>query len=127
MPETPRKDSPLSPHIQIYKWQWTSILSILHRLTGLLLGPLLIIFLGWIGSLALGEAAYTVFQHLIQNPAGKIALGTCCFSFYYHLANGIRHLVWDMGAGYILWIAMLSGWTTVIISITATVLTLQGF
>ena len=121
------KSRPLSPHIQIYKWQWTSALSILHRLTGVTLGLLLLIFLGWIGSLALGAEVYQQFQAMIQSPMGNWALMACCFAFYFHLANGIRHLVWGTGHGYNLRVAMLSGLTVVILSVAASVLTIRGF
>lgn len=127
MDKTTPKTRPLSPHIQIYKWQWTSTLSILHRLSGLTLGLLLVIFLGWISSLALGEEAYGQFQAVIQSPAGNIALMACCFAFYFHLANGIRHLVWDTGHGYNLRVAMLSGWIVAILSVIASVLTIREF
>ena len=88
---------PLSPHLQVYRWQMTSVLSILHRGTGLLLvlGTAIIAF--WVIALALGQNIFSGYQAWLSSPLGKTLLVGWSFSLFYHLANGIRHLLWDVG------------------------------
>lgn len=101
---------PLSPHIQIYKPQLTSMLSILHRLTGIDLAVGVFVFVYWITAVALGEPAFIQAQEHFGSWYGQIALFKWSFCFFYHLCNGIRHLVWDAGLGFELPIAYRSGW-----------------
>lgn len=88
---------PLSPHLQIYKPQLTSVLSILHRFTGLVL----VIALGgltiWLYALAESPAIFDVMQNWFNNWFGSICMFGVIFSFWYHMGNGIRHLIWDTG------------------------------
>jgi succinate dehydrogenase / fumarate reductase cytochrome b subunit len=93
----PQNERPLSPHLQVYKPQMTSVLSITHRATGvaLIVGT---IFLGAIViAAAMGEANYDMIMGYANTLVGKIILLGWTWSLYYHLCNGIRHLFWDMG------------------------------
>lgn len=93
----PQNERPLSPHLQVYKPQMTSVLSITHRATGvaLIVGT---IFLGAIViAAAMGETHYDMIMGYANTLVGKIILLGWTWSLYYHLCNGIRHLFWDMG------------------------------
>jgi succinate dehydrogenase cytochrome b subunit len=105
---------PLSPHLQIYRWQLTSVLSILHRLTGVALavGTLLLVY--WIIATAAGPAAFATAQEFIGSIVGRLLLFGWTLALFYHLANGIRHLLWDAGKGFELRTAYASGWAVVI-------------
>ncbi|MBW8309847.1 MAG: succinate dehydrogenase, cytochrome b556 subunit [Candidatus Paracaedibacteraceae bacterium] len=117
------KPRPLSPHLQIYRLPLAAILSILHRITGGGLVISLLFFIAWLASLSLGEAAYTSFKEFMGSCFGQIVIFFSLFGFYYHLANGIRHLIWDYGHGYELSTVRLSSWLVIIFSLGATVLT----
>jgi succinate dehydrogenase / fumarate reductase cytochrome b subunit len=114
---------PLSPHLQIYKPQITSVLSILHRGTGIVLFGGSILWCFWFVSLAGGRDAYHHYQTLLLNPVGLIILMGWSFSFFYHLCNGIRHLLWDIGIGYEMPTVRKSGWTVVFSSVLLTGIT----
>lgn len=115
---------PLSPHLQIYKPQLTSILSITHRGTGVFLSLGALLLTCWLVGLATSEAAFNNLQQHITAWYGKVLLIAFVFSLYYHLANGIRHLFWDAGLGLEISTTYKSGYATVAISIIMTVLTL---
>lgn len=91
---------PLSPHLQIYAKQITSTMSILHRATGVVnaLGALLLAC--WLVALAGGGEAYAQFSALAGSLPGRVALFVFGATLVYHLLNGVRHLVWDMGHGF---------------------------
>lgn len=91
---------PLSPHLQVWRWHWTMASSILHRATGVgnAVGALVITW--WLASAALGPGAYGVFEGLALSWFGQLVLFGFTVSISYHFANGIRHLVWDVGKGY---------------------------
>ncbi len=109
----PTQDRPLSPHLQVYRPQLTSVLSITHRMTGVALtfGSLLLVY--WLLAAASGEAAYATAQELIGSFLGRLLLFGWSVALFYHLCNGIRHLCWD--AGYLLELPELyrSGWVVV--------------
>jgi len=90
---------PLSPHLQIYKPQLTSVLSIIHRGTGVFLTLGALFLSCWLLSIANGPESYTAVQQYILAWYGQIILYAWVYSLYYHLCNGIRHLFWDMGLG----------------------------
>lgn len=95
-----QRQRPLSPHLQIYKPQITSIMSILHRATGIALSVGLVVLAWWIAAAA-GEAPYFDFVSAVLGSwIGVIALAGWSFCFFYHLLNGIRHLLWDAGWGF---------------------------
>ena len=111
---------PLSPHLQIYKIQITSLLSILHRCTGMVLYGGAIFCTLWFLALAQGPQAYGVVQKILFHPIGLIMLMGVSFSFFYHLCNGMRHLLWDVGMGYELSEVRQTGWMVVIFSFVLT-------
>ena len=94
--QTPR---PLSPHLQVYKPQLTSVLSITHRGTGVALAVGTIVLMYWLLSLAAGPEAYAAASALLGSLLGQLILFAFTLAFFYHLCNGIRHLMWDTGRG----------------------------
>jgi len=123
MAETNR---PLSPHLGIYKWQVSNTLSILHRLTGVFLSLGALALLAWIIGAAIGAETYAAVYALLAGPFGMLLLFGMSASFFYHLGNGIRHLVWDAGYGFDREVARLSGWATFIGAVVVTALFWAG-
>ena len=113
---------PLSPHLQIYKPQLTSMLSITHRATGIFLSFGALALCLWIFSTAINIETYNNVTILITSGFGKLVLFGLTFSLFYHLCNGIRHLFWDIGRGFELPDAYFSGWLVVGSSITFTLI-----
>ena len=114
--------NPLSPHLQIYRWHISSLLSIIHRISGIinLLGLILIFF--WILVLSLGESSYELFLLLINSFFGKFVLIGLTWSMSFHILSGIRHLVWDLGYGYEIKTANISGIIVMIFSFVLTII-----
>lgn len=117
MPEINR---PLSPHLSVYKWQVANTLSILHRATGVFMTLGSLAFAAWIVSAAVGPDSYDRVLSLLGGPLGLLVLFGWSFAFFYHLGNGIRHLVWDAGYGFDKQVARMSGWFTFIAALLAT-------
>ena len=115
---------PISPHLQVYRPQLTSVLSILHRITGVALAVGTILLVYWLIAAASGPEAFASAEALIGSRLGRILLFGWIFALYFHLANGIRHLFWDAGFGFELKTVYASGWTVVAL---AAVLTLVSF
>jgi succinate dehydrogenase / fumarate reductase cytochrome b subunit len=92
-----RAGRPLSPHLQIYKWQWTMALSILHRVTGVALAVGTLLLVWWLASAAYGEAVYADARSFLGSWIGRLLLFGWSVAFFYHLCNGIRHMLWDTG------------------------------
>ena len=122
MADVNRGSRPLSPHLGIYRPQWTMVLSISHRITGvgLTLGALLVVW--WLVAAATGPAHFAVADAVLTSWIGLLVLVGSAFALCYHTANGIRHLFWDMGYGFDLDVARKSGQAVVIASVVATVL-----
>jgi succinate dehydrogenase / fumarate reductase, cytochrome b subunit len=118
---TTKHPRPLSP-FWIYRWQYTMALSILHRVTGCALSVGMLLFVYWLVALATGEEAYVTAQSLFAHPLIKLSLYGFSFAFFYHLVNGIRHLVWDTGRMLERKAARTSGWVAFITAIVVTVL-----
>lgn len=118
----PARDRPLSPHLQVYRPQLTSVLSITHRMTGvaLVFGTLLLVY--WLVAVASGAAAYDTAQGLIGSVLGRLLLFGWSVALFYHLCNGIRHLAWDAGWGFELPRLKATGWVVIVVSITLTFL-----
>ena len=112
---------PLSPHIQVYRWQWTMLLSIVHRATGTALSVGALLMVSWLLALASGPAAFAEVHGFIGSWLGRLMLFGWTWALMYHLSNGIRHLFWDAGVGLELPAAQASGYAAVIVSIAATV------
>nr|VFK28124.1 MAG: succinate dehydrogenase subunit C [Candidatus Kentron sp. MB]VFK32941.1 MAG: succinate dehydrogenase subunit C [Candidatus Kentron sp. MB]VFK75815.1 MAG: succinate dehydrogenase subunit C [Candidatus Kentron sp. MB] len=115
---------PLSPHIQIYRKQITSSLSILHRATGVFLSIGTFALVYWLWSLAAGPDSYTTAQAFFGSMIGRLLLFAWVFSLAYHLSNGIRHLFWDAGKGFEIKTVYASG---VIVLVVSGLLTLLVF
>lgn len=100
MADVNRGNRPLSPHLQIYKPQITSMLSILHRVTGvgLTLGAMLVVW--WLLAAATGPEYFAFVDGLLTSWIGTLVMLGSAWALCYHLANGIRHLVWDLGFGF---------------------------
>jgi succinate dehydrogenase / fumarate reductase cytochrome b subunit len=106
----------------VYRLQLTSALSILHRGTGVFLvfGTMMIAF--WVIVLALGYNSFTSYQDWLGSLIGKVLLVGWSFSLFYHLANGMRHLLWDAGWGYEIEEVYITGWIVISISVILTAL-----
>ena len=113
-------ERPLSPHLQIYRHQLTSVISIFHRLSGIGLGVGTLILAYWLIAVAAGPGPFNFAQGLIGSWLGTILLVGWTFGLTYHLCNGIRHLFWDAGYGYEMETVYRSGWLVVITSILLT-------
>jgi len=113
---------PLSPHMGIYKWQVQMVTSILHRATGIALSVGTLLVLWGVFSLATGEDSYNQFKTCIGSPIGLVLMFGWTWSLFYHLCNGIRHLLQDGGMGYAIPQFVRSSWLSIIVSIVLTVL-----
>jgi len=122
----PNGHRPLAPHLTIYKWPLTAVLSISHRLTGVFLLLGLVVFFTVLVALASGEAVFLTVQGFLNQWPIQIMLAGFAFSLSFHLVHGLRHLLWDLGFGfegarlntYALW----EVWLTLVVSIVAIVL-----
>ncbi|WP_448101106.1 succinate dehydrogenase, cytochrome b556 subunit [Luteibacter jiangsuensis] len=112
---------PLSPHLQVYKWQVQMVTSILHRATGIVLAVGSLLLVWGLAAVAAGPEAFATFTDLAGSPLGMIVLVGWTLAFFYHLANGIRHLVQDTGVGYSIPAFVRSSWLSIIVSIVLTV------
>jgi len=115
-----RLDRPLSPHLQVYRWQVTNTLSILHRATGVALSAGLVVLVWWLVALASGPDYYAMVREVITAPWFKLPLIGWSFCFFYHFANGIRHLVWDVGYGFERSQIRVGGWLVFIAAVLVT-------
>ena len=106
-------DRPLSPHLQIYRWQLTSVLSILHRAASVALSAGAVLLVWWLVAAASGPDAYDGVANLLGSWLGLLLLFGWTLSLFYHLCNGIRHLVWDTGHGLDLKSTYFGGWLVV--------------
>ena len=103
------KNRPLSPHLTIYRPQLNSVLSILHRITGIALSITLLILIGFFISLIFGEKIFIVFSTYFNSVVGKLIMFFSLCGSWYHFFAGIRHLFWDMGYGFNLkWVELSS-------------------
>lgn len=91
---------PLSPHMQVWRWHVTMLTSILHRATGVGLYAGALILAGWAVALASGPDAYALYMGLLGSWLGRLVMFGLTTALFYHLANGVRHLVWDFGHGF---------------------------
>ena len=116
------KKSPLSPHLQIYRWHLSMILSIAHRIIGVVNSIAIILICLWTISLLFGEENYEIIKILFQSLFGKLLITSLSWSFSFHILNEIRHLVWDLGYGFDLKISKITGVITIIGSLFLTIL-----
>ena len=102
-------NNPLSPHLEIYKWQISSLLSISHRIVGVINILAITLICIWVLSLLLGESNYEITQVFLKSFFGKFIIVFLCWTFSFHILNEIRHLVWDMGYGFDLKVTKITG------------------
>ena len=114
---------PVSPNIQIYRPQLTSVLSIANRIAGVVLAVYAVGLVIWLVAAATGPEDYATVHAFIRSWVGQVLLFACSFCFFFHLCGGIRHLAWDAGYGFSLRAIYASGWTVVAATIALTVLT----
>lgn len=115
-------ERPLSPHLQVYRPQITSVLSILHRITGVALGFGTLLLAWWLVAAATGPEYFAYVQKLMGSLLGRLILLGFTWALFYHLCNGIRHLFWDAGYGFDLPTVNKSGWAVVFGSAALTLL-----
>jgi len=115
-----KSDRPLSPHLSIYRWPITMTLSILHRATGVAMSLGLVVLAYWLLTVSSGSAEYASFTALMSTLVGQLLLIGWSFAFFYHFANGVRHLVWDTGHGFEKHQANASAWLVLTLSIGMT-------
>ena len=93
-------NNPVSPHLEIYKWQISSLLSIAHRIVGATNILAITLICIWTLSLLVGENSYEITKLFLKSLFGKFIIVSLCWTFSFHILNEIRHLVWDMGYGF---------------------------
>ena len=114
--------NPLSPHLQIYRWHLSMILSITHRIIGVVNSVALILICLWTISFLFGEENYEIIKILFQSFFGKLLIISLSWSFSFHMLSEIRHLIWDLGYGFDLKISKITGVITIIGSLALTIL-----
>ena len=115
-------ESPLSPHLSIYRWPITMTLSILHRITGVGMSVGLVALAYWLIAVASGGSDYASATALMTSLVGRMFLIGWSFAFFLHLANGIRHLFWDVGRGFEIKQANASAWFVLLFAVASTAL-----
>ena len=115
-------NNPLSPHLQIYRWHISSLISITHRISGVINLLALILIFYWLVVLSFGESNYESFLLIVNSFFGKFILIGFAWSMSFHILSGIRHLAWDIGYGFEIKTANISGITVVIFSLISTVI-----
>ena len=113
--------NPLSPHLQIYGWQISSLLSITHRIVGVVNVAAITLICLWTISLLFGEDNYEFLKNLFQSFFGKFIIVSLSWSFSFHALNEIRHLFWDLGYGFDLKISKITGVITIVGSLALTI------
>ena len=101
--------NPLSPHLAIYKWQISSLLSISHRIVGVINILAITLICIWTLSLLVGENSYEITKLFLKSIFGKFIIISLCWTFSFHILNEIRHLIWDAGYGFDLKVAKITG------------------
>ena len=108
------KNNPLSPHLQIYEWNITSLLSITHRIVGVINFIIIFVLCIFIISLNIENLSETIFSAVFESSFSKFIVISICWSFSFQVLNEIRHLFWDYGLGYDLKISKISGYVVVV-------------
>ena len=111
---------PLSPHLSIYRWPITMTLSILHRASGVAMSIGLIVLSAWLMAIAGDAQSYAQFSSVADSLVGRIALIGWTAAFFFHLSNGVRHLIWDAGRGLEKSQASSSAWFVVVMTVVLT-------
>ncbi len=116
------KNNPLSPHLQIYKWQISSLLSIAHRIVGVINILAITAICFWILSLFLGNENYQSINFFLNTYLGKFIAVSLCWTFSFHILNELRHLIWDLGYGFDLKVSKITGVLALVGSFVLTIL-----
>ena len=111
---------PLSPHLSIYRWPITMALSILHRLSGISLSVGLVAYAAWLVAASSSDADYGRYVDFMSSWVGQVMLIGWSAAFFFHFANGVRHLAWDLGYGFELPTANGSAWFVVVLTVVLT-------
>ena len=114
--------NPISPHLQIYRWHISSLLSIIHRIVGVINLLALILMFFWLLIFNLGANDYELFLLVINSFFGKFILIGLTWSMSFHIFSGIRHLAWDMGYGFEIKTANISGILVILFSLFTTII-----
>ena len=120
--KTMENNNPLSPHLQIYKWQISSLLSITHRIVGVINFFAIILICLWAGLIILGQDNYSNINIILNSIFGKFLAISLCWTFSFHILNEVRHLFWDAGYGFDLKIAKITGVLALLGSFVLTIL-----
>lgn len=124
MADANQGNRPLSPHLQIYRPQLTSILSILNRLTGISMALATVLIAWWFLAAATGAGYFKLVDGFLTSWFGLLILVASLWAFWFHFFNGLRHLRWDAVKGLDMEAVNRSGWIAVVLSIVATVLSI---
>jgi succinate dehydrogenase / fumarate reductase cytochrome b subunit len=114
------RERPLSPHLQVYRWQITMTMSILHRVSGVILTFGAFALAWWLMAVATGGESYDRAARCLASPFGKLILFGFSLALVYHLLNGIRHLLWDAGWGFEIPEFYRTGWTVAVLTVALT-------
>ena len=114
--------NPLSPHLQIYKWQISSLLSITHRIVGVINIFAITLICSWVLFLLQGENNYEIIKGFLNSYFGKFFIISLCWTFSFQILNEIRHIAWDLGYGFDIKIAKITGYIVLIGSFLLTIL-----
>ena len=117
-----KNNNPLSPHLQIYKWQISSLLSITHRIVGVINFFAIILICFWIMLITFGQSNYSIINVFLNTSFGKFLVISLCWTFSFHILNELRHLTWDAGYGFDLKVAKITGIIALIGSFVLTIL-----
>ena len=115
-------NNPLSPHLQIYKWQISSLLSITHRIVGVINFFAIVLICIWAIMIVFGENSYSILNTILDSGFGKFLTISLCWTFSFHILNELRHLIWDAGYGFDLKISKITGIIAFIGSFVLTIL-----
>lgn len=116
-------ERPLSPHLQVFRWYFSMALSIAHRATGIAMATGLVFLTWWLLALASGPEAFGVVRAIVDSWFGTLVLLVYTFIVFYHMGNGVRHLVWDVGYGFDIEVARRSGIAVLVFAGVMSVLT----
>lgn len=124
MADTSAPNRPLSPHLQVYRWQMNSVMSIFHRLTGIGMAVTLILLVWWFLAAATSPAYFTFVDGLLTSWLGRVVMLLSLWAFWYHFFNGVRHLRWDLVKGLGMAASMRTGWYAVVLSFVLSAFTI---
>ena len=117
---------PMSPHLQVWRWHVTMATSIFHRASAVALYVGSLLLVGWLVAAASGPEVYAAYEGLLLSPVGLLLLFAFTAAATFHFANGLRHLLWDMGKGLDVKDANASGWFVILFAAVATILICVG-